>query len=130
MQNRKIENSLFKLMAYKDEYEVARLHTQPGFRKELSERFEGNFKITYHFAPPLFSARKDNRGRPVKRSFGPWMNTVLRLLAPMKILRGTLFDPFDYTAERQMEIELISWYENCLAQVSKLYRPDNKVLCE
>ena len=121
--------SLFKLMAYKDEYEVARLHTLPGFSRELSDRFEGNFKINYHFAPPLFSMKKDHRGRPVKRRFGPWMNIVLRGLAPMKILRGTAFDPFGYTAERQMEIELIAWYENCLEKVARHYRADNKVLC-
>ena len=122
--------SLFRLMAYKDEYEVARLHTQPGFSKQLSEQFEGNFKINYHIAPPLFFTRKDNRGRPVKRSFGPWMKTVLRLLVLMKILRNTPFDPFGYTSERRKEIELISWYEDCLVQVATLYRPENKALCE
>ncbi len=121
--------SLFKLMAYKDEYEVARLHTHSAFHRELAGQFEDGFTINYHFAPPFLPLGKDSCGRPVKRSFGPWMGTALRLLASMKKLRGTPFDPFGYTHERKMEIELIRWYENCLEQVATRYHPDYEDLC-
>jgi indolepyruvate ferredoxin oxidoreductase len=106
-----VARSLFKLMAYKDEYEVARLHMESGFLDELRRQFEGDFKVTYHLAPPLLASRKDARGRPRKRAFGPWLQLPLRLLARLKFLRGTLFDPFGYTAERRGERELIGWYE-------------------
>ncbi len=121
--------SLFKLMAYKDEYEVARLHTHPAFHQELVEQFEDGFTINYHLAPPFLPLGKDNHGRPAKRSFGSWMGAALRLLAPLKKLRGTPFDPFGYTQERKMEIELIRWYENCLEQITTHFRPENEDLC-
>ncbi|MCG8490184.1 MAG: indolepyruvate ferredoxin oxidoreductase family protein [Sneathiellales bacterium] len=103
--------SLFKLMSYKDEYEVARLHSQESFRKRIEETFEGEYKIHYHMAPPLLSRQKDSRGRPLKTEFGPWMEKAFSLLAKMKRLRGTVLDPFGYTEERRMERGLIDWYE-------------------
>ena len=109
-----VARSLFKLMAYKDEYEVARLHTQSGFQEKLKEQFEGDFRVVYHLAPPLLSTEKDHRGRPMKRSFGPWMTRAFRLLAAMKGLRGTPFDLFGYTQERRMERDLITWYEGII----------------
>jgi len=103
--------SLFKLMSYKDEYEVARLHSLKSFRTRIEETFEGDYKIHYHMAPPFISRKKDSRGRPLKTEFGPWMNTAFSMLAKMKGLRGTAFDPFGYTEERRMERELIGWFE-------------------
>jgi indolepyruvate ferredoxin oxidoreductase len=115
--------SLFKLMAYKDEYEVARLHADPAFAARLEEQFEGGFKLRYHLAPPLLPTGTDARGRPRKRSFGPWMGTAFRGLARLKGLRGTAFDPFGYTAERRMERGLIDWYagllERCAAEATE-----------
>ena len=96
-----IARSLFKLMSYKDEYEVARLHMQSGFLDELKREFAGDFKVNYHFAPPLLGGKKDARGRPLKRQFGQWIQTPLRLLARFKRLRGTPFDVFGYTCRAQ-----------------------------
>jgi indolepyruvate ferredoxin oxidoreductase len=111
--------SLFKLMAYKDEYEVARLHTQTGFAERLRETFEGDFKIVHHLAPPLLPAGVDARGRPLKRAFGPWIRVAFAALARMKRLRGTRLDVFGYTAERRMERALIGWYEDLLARCAE-----------
>jgi indolepyruvate ferredoxin oxidoreductase len=106
-----VARSLFKLMAYKDEYEVARLHIATGFLDELQREFEGDFKVQYHLAPPFIPAKTDARGRPRKRAFGQWIQMPLKVLARLKYLRGTHFDPFGYTAERRAERELIAWYE-------------------
>ena len=106
-----VARALFKLMAYKDEYEVGRLHMASGFLDELRREFEGDFTVNYHLAPPFLPAKLDARGRPRKRSFGPWIQGPLKILARLKVLRGTPFDPFGYTAERRAERELIGWYE-------------------
>jgi indolepyruvate ferredoxin oxidoreductase len=106
-----VARSLFKLMAYKDEYEVARLHMESDFLKELSREFEGDVKVNYHLAPPLLPAKLDARGRPRKRAFGPWIQTPLRMLARLKWLRGTPFDLFGYAAARRAERDLITWYQ-------------------
>ncbi|MGB8621586.1 MAG: indolepyruvate ferredoxin oxidoreductase family protein [Paracoccaceae bacterium] len=117
--------SLFKLMAYKDEYEVARLHTQTGFDQILAKNFESGFKVKYHMAPPIISIGKDARGRPRKRSFGPWMTPVLRGLSRLKALRGTPFDVFGYAQERREEVALIGWFEATLNSVTENLRPGN-----
>ncbi|MCA1532660.1 indolepyruvate ferredoxin oxidoreductase family protein [Bradyrhizobium sp. NBAIM03] len=106
-----VSRGLFKLMAYKDEYEVARLHMRSGFLDELKREFEDGFSIQYHLAPPFLKSRRDARGRPRKRAFGQWIQVPLAMLARLKALRGTPFDPFGYTAERRAERELIAWYE-------------------
>ena len=106
-----VARSLFKLMAYKDEYEVARLHADPAFLDQLKERFDGDFTIKYYLAPPLLPLGKDARGRPRKRQFGNWMLPVFRTLARMKRLRGTAFDPFGYGHDRKLERSLILWFE-------------------
>ncbi|MBB4040295.1 indolepyruvate ferredoxin oxidoreductase [Microvirga flocculans] len=106
-----VARALFKLMAYKDEYEVARLHMESGFLNELRREFEGDFTVNYHLAPPLLPSKRDARGRPKKRAFGPWIQTPMKVLAKLKILRGTPLDIFGYTAERRMERALIGWYE-------------------
>ena len=106
-----VARALFKLMAYKDEYEVARLHRLPAFTEAIAQTFEGDYRLVHHLAPPLLAAGLDARGRPRKRAFGPWMRNAFRLLAPLKRLRGTPFDPFGRTAERRMERALIPWFE-------------------
>ncbi|MCB9958116.1 MAG: indolepyruvate ferredoxin oxidoreductase family protein [Rhodospirillaceae bacterium] len=106
-----VARALFKLMAYKDEYEVARLHMQSGFLEDLRSTFEGGYTVRYHLAPPLLPLGRDARGRPRKRAFGQWIQIPFRLLARMKRLRGTPFDVFGYTAERRMERALIGWYD-------------------
>ena len=103
--------SLFRLMAYKDEYEVARLHTETGFADEIAREFEGDYRIVHHLAPPFLPNGHDARGRPKKRAFGPWIRPAFRLLARMKGLRGTPLDLFGYMAERREERELLTWFE-------------------
>ena len=100
---------LFKLMAYKDEYEVARLHTDTSFIKKIANQFEGDYKLVHHLAPPLL-AKKNNKGELVKQQFGSWIRPAFGLLAKMKGLRGTAFDIFGYTHERKMERRWIGEY--------------------
>jgi indolepyruvate ferredoxin oxidoreductase len=99
----------FKLMAYKDEYEVARLYTSGEFRRRIEQQFEGDFKVHFHLAPPLL-AKKDAQGRLVKQEFGPWVFTAFKFLAKLRGLRGGRFDLFGYTEERKMERRLIADY--------------------
>jgi indolepyruvate ferredoxin oxidoreductase len=115
-----VARALFKLMAYKDEYEVARLHSETGLQDKLRREFEGNFTIKYHLAPPLLPAGRDARGRPLKRQFGAWIEPAFRMLAGLKILRGTPLDPFGYARERRMERNLIAWYETLLTELLPL----------
>ncbi|WP_416759193.1 indolepyruvate ferredoxin oxidoreductase family protein [Roseateles sp. So40a] len=100
---------LFKLMAYKDEYEVARLHTDTKFLDKIKGQFEGDFKVVHHLAPPML-AKKDDHGHLQKRAFGAWVRPAMGVLARMKGLRGTAFDPFGHTEERKMERQLIADY--------------------
>ncbi len=100
---------LFKLMAYKDEYEVARLYTSGEFRRRLEQQFEGDYTLRFHLAPPLL-ARKDAHGHLIKREFGAWVFSAFGILAKLRGLRGTMFDVFGYTAERRMERGLIKGY--------------------
>jgi len=107
---------LFKLMAYKDEYEVARLHTETGFQEKVAAQFEGDFSIHYHLAPPLL-ARRNERDEPVKRKFGPATVLAFRLLARLRRLRGTPLDIFGRTAERRTERALITEYRACVEEL-------------
>ena len=107
---RAVAVNLFKLMAYKDEYEVARLHSDGRFAAEIAQQFKGDYKLTFHLAPPILGRRDGFTGKPVKSSFGPWMMTVFGLLAKFRGLRGTAFDIFGHTAERRMERQLIADY--------------------
>jgi len=100
---------LFKLMAYKDEYEVARLHTDPAFTARIADMFEGDYKLVHHLAPPL-SAAKDAQGHLVKQSYQPWIRSAFGVLAKLKGLRGTALDPFGKTEERRTERALIAEY--------------------
>jgi indolepyruvate ferredoxin oxidoreductase len=114
-------------MAYKDEYEVARLFTDGRFMAKLKRQFAGDFKLQFHLAPP-FMARDPNSDHPRKRAFGPWIFTVFRLLARLRRLRGTRFDPFGYTAERRAERALIPDYETLMAEIVGRLGPDNHAL--
>jgi indolepyruvate ferredoxin oxidoreductase len=106
----------FKLMAYKDEYEVARLHADPAFTAKIAGMFEGDYKVKFHMAPPLL-AKRDHQGHLVKREFGPWMMSAFRLLSKLRGLRGSALDVFGYTAERRMERALIAQYRDTLASL-------------
>ncbi|MCE2989013.1 MAG: indolepyruvate ferredoxin oxidoreductase family protein [Nitrosomonadaceae bacterium] len=101
----------FKVMAYKDEYEVARLYAESSFKQKVAEQFEGDFKLTFHLAPPIMSKTDPVTGEPRKKVFGPWMMAAFGVLAKFKGLRGTALDVFGYTAERKMERQLIADYE-------------------
>jgi indolepyruvate ferredoxin oxidoreductase len=111
-----VARQLYRLMAYKDEYEVARLHTQTGFMERIQNSFEGDFKVHYHLAPPLWSKR-NSQGELVKRKFGPIMLTGFKVLAKLKGLRGTKLDYFGKTEERQTERALIREYMQHLDRV-------------
>ncbi len=107
----------FKLMAYKDEYEVARLYTNGDFIKKIKGRFEGDFQLKLHLAPPLFSRRDPHTGEPVKTTYGAWMFSAMKLLTKFKFLRGTAFDPFGKTKERNLERQLIQQYEQTVEEL-------------
>jgi indolepyruvate ferredoxin oxidoreductase len=104
---------LYKLMAYKDEYEVARLHLKPAWRDQLDEMFDQPVKVSYHLHPPLLRAMGMRR----KLTLGPWFNGPLALLSKLKRLRGTPFDVFGYAKVRREERQLIAWYRETLEQV-------------
>ena len=106
-----------KLLAYKDEYEVARLFTDGSFEQLLRDQFDGDFKIGFNLAPPILGGAKDALGRPKKRAFGPWMLHVFKWLASMRFLRGTALDIFGYSPDRKLERELIAAYEKDVADV-------------
>src|SRR5438477_1253210 len=112
-----------KLLAYKDEYEVARLYTDGHFEKQIRDHFDGDFKMSFNLAPPILSSGKDALGRPRKRAFGPWLMPVFRLLAKMRFLRGTTFDIFGYSADRKLERDLIEGYEKDVAYVLSVLSP-------
>ncbi|MDM9653259.1 indolepyruvate ferredoxin oxidoreductase family protein [Pseudomonas wenzhouensis] len=101
----------FKLLAYKDEYEVARLYSDATFRKQLEAQFEGDYRLQFHLAPSWLSKPDAVTGQPRKRSFGPWMLKAFGVLARFKFLRGSVLDPFGHSAERRLERELIEEYE-------------------
>jgi len=115
----------FKLMSYKDEYEVARLFTNGDFEKRLRETFDGKLKLGFHLAPPFLNTGTLPNGRPRKREFGRWMMLAYRLLARMKRLRGTAFDPFARSAERRMERALIADYEQTIGEILAGLTQDN-----
>jgi indolepyruvate ferredoxin oxidoreductase len=118
---------LFKLMAYKDEYEVARLHTDKSFLAKVASQFEGDYTLNYHLAPPLF-AKKNDKGELVKQKFGPWMLRAFGVLAKLKGLRGGTFDVFGHTEERKMERALIGEYKASIEEVVRGLNPSNLAL--
>jgi indolepyruvate ferredoxin oxidoreductase len=112
-----------KLLAYKDEYEVARLYTDGRFEKQLRDQFDGDFKISFNLAPPMLGGGTDALGRPRKRAFGAWMMPLFKLLASMRGLRGTGFDIFGYSPDRRLERDLIAGYEKDVAAVLGVLSP-------
>jgi indolepyruvate ferredoxin oxidoreductase len=117
---------LFKLMAYKDEYEVARLYSETSFLDRVKSSFDGDrLRFEFHLAPPLLARHDPQTGEPKKMSFGPWMLKVFAALAKLKFLRGTAFDPFGYTTERKMERRLVADYEKLLGEIVEQLTPNN-----
>lgn len=109
--------NFYKLLAYKDEYEVARLYTDGRFEKRIAELFEGDYKIEFNMAPPLLAKRDPSNGLPRKRSFGPWMMLALRTLTKFRKLRGGVLDPFGYQAERRKERAMVYEYEQKITEI-------------
>ena len=121
-----VARNLFKLMAYKDEYEVARLYGNGEFLRQVGEEFDGErLRFEFHLAPPLLARRDPRTGVPRKITFGPWLLPAFRLLMRLKFLRGTAFDPFGHSAERRMERKLIADYEATLAELLAKLDPGN-----
>jgi indolepyruvate ferredoxin oxidoreductase len=114
-----------KLLAYKDEYEVARLFTDGRFEKQLKDQFDGDYTFSFHLAPPLLPSENDHLGRPKKKTFGPWMMKAFRVLAALRFVRGTPLDLFGRSAERRMERDLIAGYEKDVAFVLEKLSPAN-----
>jgi len=115
-----VADLLYKVMAYKDEYEVARLYSDPAFKQKIAQRFENPRKLKVHLAPPLLAHRKDPKtGRPEKIAFGPWIFSAFNLLAKFKGARGKWYDPFGRTAERKAERALVKQYEGDIAEIVK-----------
>jgi len=117
-----------KLLAYKDEYEVARLYTDDAFRRKIDGMFEGDYKLVFHLAPPMLAKPDPRTGEPGKMAFGPWMMTGFKLLAKLKGLRGTAFDLFGRTEERRMERALIGEYEATIEILLQGMSRDNHAL--
>ncbi len=115
--SRAVAAGFFQTMAYKDEYEVARLHTSKAFTRQLQATISGKFKITHHFAPPFLTRRDSKTGKIRKIAFGPWIRPFLTVLAHLKILRGTAFDVFGYTRERRDERKRIDQYEKTITDI-------------
>jgi indolepyruvate ferredoxin oxidoreductase len=112
-----VARALFKLMAYKDEYEVARLYTETDFLKRVADRFEGPYELHFHLAPPLLAGRDPENGHLRKRIYGSWMISVFRILARLRWLRGTPLDVFGRSEERRTERRLIGEYEAVLEEI-------------
>jgi indolepyruvate ferredoxin oxidoreductase len=121
---RAVAKSLFKLMAYKDEYEVARLYTNGDFEEQLNQAFEGDFTLKFNLAPPLW-AKRDGQGRLIKAQYGSWMWHAFKLLARLKFLRGTTLDVFGLTEERRMERQLIEDYRSSMSAAVDGLTTDN-----
>ena len=123
-----VARNAFRLMAYKDEYEVARLYTDGSFEKQVAGQFEGDFRLKFHLAPPAVAARDPATGRLVKREFGPWMMPAFRVLARLKHLRGTRWDVFGHSAERRTERRLIADYVDRVEALLAGLTADNHTL--
>ena len=120
--------SLHKLMAYKDEYEVARLYSDGSFRERLAAQFEGDYRLQFHLAPPLLAERDARTGHLKKRVFGSWMLPAFALLARLKFLRGTAFDVFGYSNERRTERRLVGEYEAVIEELLSGLDRDNHAI--
>ena len=124
-----VARNYHKLLAYKDEYEVARLYTNGDFLKSVKAQFDGDYKLTFHLAPPIMEKNDPATGRPKKRQFGPWMMTGFKILARLKGLRGTALDPFGGLKDRREERALIAEYEKTMDLVLAHFTAENMDLC-
>jgi indolepyruvate ferredoxin oxidoreductase len=115
-------------MAYKDEYEVARLYSDGTFLDKIHRQFEGNVRLEFHLAPPFMAPRDRATGELQKRTYGPWMFQVFKILARLRRLRGTTLDIFGFTAERRLERRLIADYETVIGEVLAVLSPENHAL--
>jgi indolepyruvate ferredoxin oxidoreductase len=122
-----VAHQLYRLMAIKDEYEVARLHADPAFAQSLRERFDGDLEVHYHLAPPLLSKR-NAKGELLKSTYGPWLGRVFKVLAKFKGLRGTAFDVFGHTEERREERALMHEYKAAVGELLATLSADNHAL--
>ena len=120
-----VARNLARLMAYKDEYEVARLYSSPAFAESLKDQFSGDIKLKFNLAPPLIARRDPQTGHLLKREFGTWVIPLFRLLAKLKVLRGTALDIMGYSQERKSERQLIADYKSRMQQISTELKPDN-----
>ena len=116
---------LFKLMAYKDEYEVARLYSDTSFLDRVKSSFDGNLRFEFHLAPPLLAKIDSATGEPKKKAYGPWMLKAFGVLKRFKFLRGTPLDVFGYSADRRTERQLIADYEALLETLMAELTPAN-----
>ncbi|HYP56652.1 MAG TPA: indolepyruvate ferredoxin oxidoreductase family protein, partial [Beijerinckia sp.] len=122
-----VARSYFKLLAVKDEYEVARLYTNGDFARQVAATFEGDLKFEFHLAPPIFG-RRNEKGELIKRSFGPWTMQLFKVLAGLKGLRGTAFDIFGFAKERRTERQLVTHYEVLIEEILSNLSPENHAL--
>ena len=126
-----VAHAYFKLLAYKDEYEVARLYSDGSFQEKIRRQFGKKTRLTVHLAPPLLAEIDPVSGHPRKKAYGPWIFTAFAWLAKCKGLRGTVLDPFGYTGERRMERRLISDYEELMAEIlAKLDHDNHEIAVE
>jgi indolepyruvate ferredoxin oxidoreductase len=120
-----VARSLFKLMAYKDEYEVARLYTDGHFTSAVRAQFQGSPQLEFHLSPPIFARRDRSTGYPRKYKYGVWMIPVFRALAGLRRVRGTRLDPFGYSAERRMERQLITQFKTAVEHLLNVLSEQN-----
>ncbi len=120
-----VAKNLYKVMAYKDEYEVARLYSNGDFMAQLKKQFEGDFQLRFHLAAPIMMKINSGTGLPVKRTFSQWILPLFSLLARLKFLRGTLFDVFAHSAERNKERQWRDEYEKLLTELIAGLTRDN-----
>ena len=104
-------------MSYKDEYEVSRLYSNDEFLNKLNKKFDGNYKINFYLAPPIFNKKDKVTGNPLKIKFGQWLLIIFKILNKFKFLRGTLLDPFGYLPERKNERKLVADYKNTILEI-------------
>ncbi|MBA1145648.1 indolepyruvate ferredoxin oxidoreductase family protein [Ectothiorhodospiraceae bacterium WFHF3C12] len=120
-----VARSYFRLLAYKDEYEVARLYTDGDFRDALRRNFQGNYRVRVHLAPPLLARKDPVTGEPRKRAFGAWIMPFMSVLARLRFLRGTALDPFGYSRDRRLEHALLAEYESLVDELLQGLNADN-----
>lgn len=125
-----VARNYHKLLAYKDEYEVARLYTDGDFMKSVRAQFTGDYKLTFNLAPPIMEQEDPATGRPKKRQFGPWMMVGFQILARLKFLRGTAFDPFAHLKDRREERALIAEYETLMEKILSSVTEENRAVCQ